>query len=110
MHEHSDVTIVGTISGKAHIGMGGGSSIGPVVETEKLYRWSDCLSGGTGPFAKQAFWTPNHLPAIERVRGRYFGAFAIGLPRNTVAAGAGTQPPAKPPRSVDQGCCPTRSL
>lgn len=58
VHEYGDVTIIGTISGKAHIGMGGGSSAGPIVEIEKLYRWSDCLSGDTSPVCRAGFLDP----------------------------------------------------
>lgn len=53
----SNVTIIGRILGKADIGMGGGSSVGPVVEIEKLYRWSDCLAGDTSPVCKSGFLT-----------------------------------------------------
>lgn len=61
VHEYSDVTIIGTVSGKAHIGIGGGSSTGPVVEIEKLYRWSDCLSGDTSPVCKAGFLDPKPI-------------------------------------------------
>lgn len=58
VHEFTNLTIVGRISGKTYIGMGGGGSVGPVVEIEKLYRWSDCLAGDTSPVCKSGFLTP----------------------------------------------------
>jgi starvation-inducible outer membrane lipoprotein len=54
----SNVTIVGRISGKANIGMGGGGSTGPVVEIEKLFRWSDCVAGDTNAICKYGFLSP----------------------------------------------------
>lgn len=54
----SNVTIVGRISGKANIGMGGGGSTGPVVEIEKLFRWSDCVAGDTSAICKYGFISP----------------------------------------------------
>ncbi len=59
VHEYTNVTIVGRIAGTTYIGMGGGGSIGPVVEIEKLFRWSDCLAGDTSPVCKHGFLTPD---------------------------------------------------
>lgn len=58
VHDGANVTIVGQIAGKTYIGTGGGGSIGPVVEIENLYRWSDCLAGDTSPICKNGFLTP----------------------------------------------------
>lgn len=58
VQDFTNVTIVGRIAGKAYIGMGGGGSIGPVVEIEKLYRWSDCLAGDDSPVCRNGFLTP----------------------------------------------------
>lgn len=60
--ETTNVTIIGRISGKANIGMGGGSSPGPVVEIEKLFRWSDCLSGDTSPDCRIGFVMTSDAP------------------------------------------------
>jgi hypothetical protein len=38
--------------------MGGGVSDGPVVEIERLFRWSDCLAGNTRSVCKYGFLTP----------------------------------------------------
>lgn len=56
--EFTNVTIIGRITGKTSIGMGGGSVGGPVVEIEKLFRWSDCLSGDTSPVCRIGFVAP----------------------------------------------------
>ena len=58
----TNVTIVGTISGKTYIGMGGGGAIGPVVRIEKLYRWSDCIEGDASAVCKHGFLSPNVTP------------------------------------------------
>jgi hypothetical protein len=58
VHDFTNVTIVGKVSGKAYIGMGGGGSDGPVVEIERLFRWSDCLAGDTSSVCKYGFLTP----------------------------------------------------
>ena len=58
VHEYTNVTIIGRITGKTYIGMGGGGSIGPVIQIEKLYRWSDCLAGDTSPVCKSGFLIP----------------------------------------------------
>ena len=58
----TNVTIVGTISGKSYIGMGGGGAIGPVVRIEKLYRWSDCIEGDASAVCKHGFLSPNVTP------------------------------------------------
>lgn len=55
--DFTTVTIIGRISGKADVGMGGAHSTGPAVEIEKLFRWSDCLSGDTSPVCKIGFVT-----------------------------------------------------
>ncbi len=54
---HSNVTIIGEVTGKQFIGMGGGGSDGPTVRIEKLFRWSDCLAGDDSPVCKQGFLT-----------------------------------------------------
>ena len=54
----TNVTIVGTISGKTYIGMGGGGATGPVVQIEKLYRWSDCIEGDANPACTHGFLIP----------------------------------------------------
>lgn len=54
---HTNVTIIGQVTGKQYIGMGGGGSDGPTIRIEKLYRWSDCLSGDDSPVCKQGFLT-----------------------------------------------------
>ena len=58
----TNVTIVGTISGKTYIGMGGGGAIGPVVRIEKPYRWSDCIEGDAGDICKHGLLSPNRAP------------------------------------------------
>lgn len=58
VHDGSNVTIVGKITGKTYIGMGGGGSPGPVVEIAKLFRWSDCLAGDSSAVCKAGFLTP----------------------------------------------------
>lgn len=58
VHDGSNVTIVGKITGKTYIGLGGGGSPGPVVEIEKLFRWSDCLAGDSSAVCRTGFVTP----------------------------------------------------
>ncbi|ATY31180.1 Slp family lipoprotein [Sphingomonas psychrotolerans] len=58
VHESTNVTIVGRISGKTFIGMGGGGTTGPLVEIEKLFRWSDCLKGDSSVGCKYGFLSP----------------------------------------------------
>jgi hypothetical protein len=60
----TNVTIVGRISGKASIGMGGGGVTVPTVEIEKLFRWSDCLEGDTASICKIGFLSPT-VPSGE---------------------------------------------
>lgn len=55
VHDYTNVTIVGTITGKRYIGMGGGGSEGPVVTIERLYRWSDCLAGDDSAVCRHGF-------------------------------------------------------
>lgn len=55
VHPYSNVTIIGRITGKRYIGMGGGGSDGPAISIEKLYRWSDCLAGDDSPVCRQGF-------------------------------------------------------
>lgn len=57
VHDYTNVTIIGTVTGKQYIGMGGGGSDGPVIEIERLYRWSDCLMGDASPICRQGFLT-----------------------------------------------------
>ena len=58
VHDLTNVTIVGRITGTTYIGMGGGGSTGPVVEIEKLFRWSDCLAGDVSPVCTYGFLSP----------------------------------------------------
>lgn len=55
VHDYTNVTIIGRVTGKQYIGMGGGGSDGPTISIEKLYRWSDCLAGDDSPVCKQGF-------------------------------------------------------
>ncbi|SEH17621.1 Outer membrane lipoprotein Slp family protein [Sphingopyxis sp. YR583] len=55
---HTNVTIIGRVTGKQYIGMGGGGADGPVLRIEKLYRWSDCLAGDDSPICKRGFLEP----------------------------------------------------
>lgn len=64
VHENTNVTIVGTISGKRHIGMGGGGSEGPLVEIGQLYRWSDCIAGDMDPVCRQGFVAPEPVADV----------------------------------------------
>lgn len=57
LHPHTNVTIIGQITGKQYIGMGGGGSDGATISIEKLYRWSDCLAGDDSPVCKRGFLT-----------------------------------------------------
>lgn len=57
VHNYTNVTIIGSVTGKQYIGMGGGGSDGPVIEIERLYRWSDCLVGDTSPVCRHGFLT-----------------------------------------------------
>ncbi|HEY0597199.1 Slp family lipoprotein [Sphingopyxis sp.] len=57
VHAYTNVTIIGRITGKQYIGMGGGGSDGATVSIEQLYRWSDCLAGDDSPVCKQGFLT-----------------------------------------------------
>lgn len=57
VHPYTNVTIIGRVTGKQYIGMGGGGSEGPVISIERLYRWSDCLTGDASPVCKQGFLT-----------------------------------------------------
>ena len=57
VHPYTNVTIIGRITGKQYIGMGGGGSDGATIRIEKLYRWSDCLSGDDSPVCKRGFLT-----------------------------------------------------
>lgn len=58
VHELTNVTIIGRISGTTYIGSGGGDRTGPVVQIENLFRWSDCLSGDDSPECKYGFLDP----------------------------------------------------
>ncbi|TFW14181.1 hypothetical protein EGY25_02945 [Brevundimonas intermedia] len=58
VHELTNVTIIGRISGTTYIGSGGGGRTGPVVQIENLFRWSDCLSGDDSPECKYGFLDP----------------------------------------------------
>lgn len=86
VHEYGYVTIIGTISGKAHTGMGGRRSNGPIVEIEKLYRWSDCLSGDTSPVCKTGFLDPTHCQ-----RSSASGDDAISAGSQSVTCGTGNR-------------------
>lgn len=56
--DFTNLTIVGRISGKTSIGIGGGTVTGPVVEIEKLFRWSDCLQGDESSQCRYGFIDP----------------------------------------------------
>lgn len=58
VHEFTNVTIIGRISGTTYIGSGGGGRTGPVVQIENLFRWSDCLSGDDSPECRYGFLSP----------------------------------------------------
>jgi starvation-inducible outer membrane lipoprotein len=58
VHELTNVTIIGRISGMTDIGSGGGGRTGPVVQIDNLFRWSDCLSGDDSPECKYGFLSP----------------------------------------------------
>lgn len=60
--EFTNLTIVGRISGKTSIGIGGGTVTGPVVEIEKLFRWSDCPQGDQSPQCRYGFISPLAVP------------------------------------------------
>jgi starvation-inducible outer membrane lipoprotein len=60
--EFTNITIIGRITGKTSIGMGGGTETIPGIEIEKLFRWSDCLSGDTSPVCRIGFVTPMAVP------------------------------------------------
>ncbi|WP_447756961.1 Slp family lipoprotein [Sphingopyxis fribergensis] len=57
VHRYANVTIIGRITGKRYIGMGGGGSDGAAIDIEKLFRWSDCLAGDDSPVCRQGFLT-----------------------------------------------------
>lgn len=61
VHDYTNVTIIGVVTGKQYIGMGGGGSDGPSIEIERLYRWSDCLAGDDSPVCKQGFLTADPI-------------------------------------------------
>lgn len=63
VHPYTNVTIIGRITGKQYIGMGGGGSDGPAIAIERLYRWSDCLAGDNSPVCRQGFLTAEPIPA-----------------------------------------------
>lgn len=54
----TNVTIVGRIPGKRSIGLGGGHIMGPVMQIDRMFRWSDCLAGDPHPTCKTGFVTP----------------------------------------------------
>jgi starvation-inducible outer membrane lipoprotein len=56
--EFTNVTVVGRISGRSSISFGGGSSSGPVVQIERLFRWSDCLEGDESTACRYGFISP----------------------------------------------------
>lgn len=58
VREHTNVTIIGRISGSADIGSGGSGNTGPVVQIDRLFRWSDCLAGDASPECKIGFLSP----------------------------------------------------
>ncbi|MGH6633236.1 hypothetical protein [Sphingopyxis sp.] len=64
MEAHTNVTIIGEVTGKQYIGMGGGGSDGPTLSIQKLYRWPDCLAGDDSPVCKQGFLTAE--PVVEK--------------------------------------------
>lgn len=58
VHEFSNITIIGRVTGKRRIGLGGGYADGPEVEIEHLFRWSDCLVGDESPVCYSGFLKP----------------------------------------------------
>ena len=64
VHDHSNVTIIGVVTGKQYIGMGGGGSDGPSIRIERLYRWSDCLAGDDSPVCKRGFLTADPVEGL----------------------------------------------
>lgn len=66
--EFTNITVVGRLSGQTSIGAGGGSSNGPVVQIEQLFRWSDCLEGDSSPECKYGFISPqaDHADGSKR--------------------------------------------
>jgi len=58
INEFTNVTVVGRISGRTSTGAGAGSSNGPVLQIEQLFRWSDCLEGDSSPECKYGFISP----------------------------------------------------
>ncbi len=56
--EHTNLTIVGTVTGKVRIGLGGETRVVPMVQIERLYRWSDCLSDDASPICRSGFLAP----------------------------------------------------
>lgn len=58
LREHTNVTIVARTTGVTHKDLGGGGRTGPVVQIERLFRWSDCLAGDPSPECKIGFLTP----------------------------------------------------
>ena len=70
VHNHTNVTIVGTVTGKRYIGMGGGGSEGPVVTIERLYRWSDCLAGDDSTVCRHGFLEPVPIDDEPDVKGK----------------------------------------
>lgn len=58
LREHTNVTIVARTTGVTHKDLGGGGRTGPVVQIERLFRWSDCLAGDPSPECKIGFLNP----------------------------------------------------
>jgi hypothetical protein len=58
---YTNVTIIGRVTGKTYIGMGGGGTDGATIAIEKLYRWSDCLAGDANTACKQGFLTADPM-------------------------------------------------
>lgn len=59
IREHTNVTIVGRTTGMTHKDSDGGGRTGPVVQIERLFRWSDCLAGDPSPECKIGFIDPH---------------------------------------------------
>ena len=58
LREHTNVTIVGRTTGVTQKDLRGGGRTGPVVQIERLFRWSDCLAGDPSPECKIGFIDP----------------------------------------------------
>lgn len=58
VREHTNITLIGRISGNTRIGLGGGHRTGAVIQIDRLFRWSDCLAGDPSPECRVGFLSP----------------------------------------------------